>query len=50
MPITKLQFDENGYLLPYEPIEVEVATLENYFVTAFPKLTTRKRLFENYLR
>lgn len=25
-------------------------TLEAYFVTAFPNSTTRKRLFENYLR
>jgi len=43
---TTLNFDEFGNLTPYQAID----TLEAYFVTAFPKSTTRKRLFENYLR
>ena len=47
---TTLNFDEFGNLTPYQAIEVDVDTLEAYFVTAFPKSTTRKRLFENYLR
>ncbi len=50
MPNTKLSFDQFGNLTPYQAIEVNLATLESYFVTAFPKSTTRKRLFENYLR
>ena len=47
---TQLNFDENGNLYPYESIEVDLDTLERYFVTAFPNSQTRKRLFENYLR
>jgi len=50
MPKTKLNFDKFGNLTPYQAIEVDLDTLESYFVTAFPKSTTRKRLFENYLR
>jgi len=50
MPTTQLNFDNYGNLFPYESIEVNLDTLEAYFVTAFPKSTTRKRLFENYLR
>lgn len=48
--MTQLNFDEDGNLMPYKMIEVDVDTLEHYFVTAFPNSTTRKRLFENYLR
>lgn len=50
MPTTQLNFDNHGNLFPYEPIEVDLDTLEACFVTAFPKSKTRKRLFENYLR
>lgn len=50
MLTTQLNFDNHGNLFPYEPIEVDLDTLEAYFVTAFPKSQTRKRLFENYLR
>ena len=41
-----LNFDNNGYLLPYEAIEVDLSTLENVFV--FNK--ERERLFIYYLR
>jgi hypothetical protein len=41
-----LNFDNNGYLLPYQVIEVDLSTLENIFV--FNK--KRERLFINYLR
>jgi len=50
MLTTQLNFDEFGNLSPYKAIEVDLDTLESYFVTAFPQSTTRKRLFENYLR
>ncbi len=50
MLTTQLNFDEFGNLTPYQAIEVNVDTLEAYFVTAFPNSKTRKRLFENYLR
>ena len=50
MLTTQLDFDEYGNLKPYHIIEVDLATFETYFVTAFPNSTTRKRLFENYLR
>jgi hypothetical protein len=45
-----LTFDENGYLVPYEKIEIDIATLKHYFVDAFPNSTKRKTLFDNYLR
>lgn len=44
-----LTFDKNGHLIPHDIIEIELPTLKTYFVDAFPNLTTRKRLFENYL-
>ena len=50
MLTTHLNFDEYGNLTPYKVIEVDLTTFEAYFVTAFPNSTTRKRLFENYLR
>ncbi len=50
MLTTQLNFDEYGNLTPYKIIEVDLATFEAYFVTAFPNSKTRKRLFENYLR
>jgi len=50
MITTQLNFDEHGNLTPYEIIEVDLATFEAYFVTAFPNSTTRKNLFENYVR
>jgi len=50
MLTTQLNFDEYGNLTPYKIIEVDLTTFEAYFVTAFPNSTTRKRLFENYLR
>lgn len=49
MLTTQLDFDEFGNLTPYKIIETDLITLEAYFVTAFPKSKTRKRLFENYL-
>jgi hypothetical protein len=45
-----LTFDENGYLMPYEKIEIDLTTLQHYFVDAFPDSTKRKVLFDNYLR
>ena len=41
-----LKFDKNGYLFPYEAIEIDLATLEDIFV--FNK--HREQLFINYLR
>ena len=44
-----INFDENGYLLPYEGIEISMETLERIFVNEIPGSKTRKRLFNNYL-
>lgn len=44
-----LQFDENGHLTPYAPIETTLDEFQQVFVDAFPRSTTRKRLFDNYL-
>jgi hypothetical protein len=41
-----LTFDENGYLAPYEKIEIDLTTLQHYFVNN----EHRKVLFDNYLR
>ena len=46
----KLIFDKQGYLQPYEPIEVDLATLKFNFVDAFPNSKRRRWLFNNYLR
>jgi hypothetical protein len=49
--MTTLQFDEYGLLVPYQmPIEVDLATLEHYFVASFPHSVTRKNIFINYVR
>jgi hypothetical protein len=45
-----LTFDDNGNLMPYEKIEIDLATLQHYFVDAFPNSIKRKTLFDNYLR
>ena len=45
-----LIFDEHGYLVPSEKITIDLATLEQVFVKDFPNSTTRKDLFDNYLR
>ena len=42
MPKTKLTFDENGCIYPYDIIEVNIDTLKTVFVDAFPYSTTRK--------
>ena len=44
-----LQFDENGYLTPYAPIEITMDEFQTVFVDAFPGSATRRRLFDNYL-
>ena len=38
-------FDENGFIIPYEPIEIDIKTFHEYFVFN----THRERLYENYL-
>ncbi len=41
-----IKFDDNGFLMPYKGIEVNLSILENYFVFN----AHRERLFVNYLR
>ncbi len=43
------QFDENGHLTPFEPIEITLDEFQATFVDAFPESKTRRWLFENYL-
>ncbi len=45
-----LNFDSNGNLEPYKKIATDLTTFEKTFVTDFPNSTTRKTLFDNYLR
>ncbi|MBV6441853.1 MAG: hypothetical protein DYG98_23420 [Haliscomenobacteraceae bacterium CHB4] len=47
--MTRLQFDQNGYLRPYGAIPATVQVLEELFVKAFPFSDRRRWLFENYL-
>ena len=44
-----LQFDKNGHLTPITPIETTLDEFQQVFVDAFPRLITRKPLFDNYL-
>ena len=46
----RLQFDDKGYLMPYQPIEVDLETLKSEFVDSFPYSQNRRWLFENYLK
>lgn len=50
MKSEKLNFDDNGYLVPYQQLEVDIDTFKTNFVDAFPNSTRRKWLYENYLR
>jgi hypothetical protein len=45
-----LTFTPEGFLTPFEKINVDLATFESVFVTDFPNSETRKTLFDNYLR
>lgn len=47
---SSLLFDQHGHLTPYEIIETNLEILETVFVNDFPNSTTRKALFENYIR
>lgn len=44
-----IEFDENGFLKPYDIIETDLATIEKTFVEAMPLSSTRKAIFESYL-
>ena len=46
----KLIFNEHGHLIPNDIIEIDLSTFKTNFVDNFPNSTTRKQLFENYLR
>lgn len=45
-----MKFDDNGNLHPYEVIETNLETFEKLFVESFSDSTTRRNIFENYLR
>lgn len=45
----KIEFDEYGYLKPYELIEIDIETLEEIFIKAFRASKTRNELFINYV-
>jgi hypothetical protein len=44
-----IEFDENGFIKPYEVIETDLATIEKIFVEEMPFSSTRKMIFDNYL-
>ncbi len=46
----QLVFDDNGFLVPNQPLAVDLRTMEQVFVEAFPGSHTRQRLFVHFLR
>ena len=42
-----IEFDQRGYLYPYNPIELDLADFQNHFVDNFPKSETRQKIFAN---
>lgn len=46
--MNNIQFDEHGYLKPYEGIEATVETLKEFFVNGFRESHSRQALFGNY--
>ena len=44
-----LQFDENGFLTPYNPVSSDLNTVKRVLVDTFPTSTTRRPIFERYL-
>jgi hypothetical protein len=45
-----LTFTTDGFLFPFEKITIDISTFKNVFVDDFPNSTTRKVIFDNYLR
>lgn len=45
-----IQFDKNGYLVPYEIIEISLADFEQTFVTSMPEKEQRSKIFATYLQ
>jgi hypothetical protein len=45
-----LAFTTDGFLSPFEKITIDISTFKNVFVDDFPNSTTRKAIFDNYLR
>ena len=48
MTETNLQFDANGFLIPYGPVSSNLETIERVFVEEFPTSTTRRPNFDRY--
>jgi hypothetical protein len=46
----ELVFNEHGFLVPCQPLEADLRTMEQVFVEAFPDSATRKKLFLHFLR
>ncbi|GAB2562400.1 DUF6932 family protein [Spirosoma areae] len=43
-----LEFDANGFLIPYVPVTSDFDTVRRVFVEEFPTSTTRQPIFERY--
>jgi hypothetical protein len=46
----QLVFDDHGFLVPAQPVPVNLRTMEIAFVEAFPGSLTRRRLFIHFIR
>ena len=45
----KIQFDQSGHLTPYEIIEIDLKTFQNYFVNNMENSEHRNILFQDYI-
>ena len=50
MSVQKLNFNEQGLLVPDSAISTDLETIEKYFVADFPTSKTRQKLFENLVQ
>ena len=48
LPELTLQFDDNGFLIPYSPVPTNLDTMRRVFVDEFPNSVSRRPIFERY--
>lgn len=46
----EVEFDERGFLMPYEKVSIKLEEFEAVFVSAFDISSSRSSIFQNYLR
>jgi len=46
----EFKFDSKGHLTPYKRINLRIEDFEEYFINEFPLASTRKAIFQSYLK